>query len=1117
VSPPPESKRGTREGTRPRAHCKVQIITQNANGCKEIVAADGTRTNEKFETIAQQMRRDETDAWMIQETWLTGNSRVEIQGTTFFHHGLEEKTCNRGRGGVAIAIRGKAMTAWVEAGMPEPIMPGDIGDGCTRIMGIDLDFQEHKRVRKVTMFNVYAPNAESKTDEEIQSFYDKLEDIVQASRVRGREIIMGGDFNACIGRRKEGDEEEKRTVGPFGNEKRNSCGEKVISMAIQTKLKVTTSFFRHHHYSTFKGNRRHDKSRQLDYFLTEGTLSTKIIDAKRCDHKTGCRSDHLPVKLTMRFGYEHNHRTKKRAEKETTEWKKLDDPECEKRYQEKLDGLLQSIANRKEMSSEKLSEAIIKAGKATCSAKVSARKGWFEMSEHKLLPAIEKRNLAMARNMNKQTERTKEELREAWRETRKRKKEAIRHWTKETAKDISRKVMSMNPKLAWKRVRELEAGLTGHHKCPKTTRFKNTEGNEASNDCEEADNASEHFKKVYNRSDAPVDFSVLQDIEQRQTLIELDDEPTVLEIVQAIKVMRSDAAPGKSGVIGKCLKHCSGEAITAIHEVITAYWRDEQVNPQWQIASLSIIYKGKGDQKNLNNHRGVALQDLMSRLLSSILSRRLLDGPIALYGTQAQFGSQTGVGCRDAIFTIRSMLQLRRYHNLPTWTLYVDLVKAFDTANHQLLFKLLQKFGVPEHMTGVIERLYKDAEIEIKIGKENRTIPYSVGVKQGDNMAPVLFLFLMQALSETLEREWKENNIAIPEFKHFPKSGKGRLLGQDWRAKGMTFQMYYLLYVDDGAFNFENKEDMIKASKLIRDTMKRFGLIMHIGENGGKSKTEAMYYPPTLEEASKMKNETPGEDEATFTVDEGYITFTRKFKYLGSVITQDLKDNDDISRRINQANAQVRGLTNIWMSKDITTEFKKLLYIQLPLNTALWGAESWTLTADNERKLETFHHKSIRRILNINMFEVEAGKITNTKLRTAFGKIRNISEFIHERQLNWLGHLLHLPDSRQTKKLVNAWVANPRRGKGQPQHLLRHSFRKALIAAGEIGEEDKKAAFKDWRTDIQSVTLEEWRAQSKKRLRQGMLLKERHLERQRTQTRIQATLAQRAEVLTTGN
>jgi hypothetical protein len=154
------------------------------------------------------------------------------------------------------------------------------------------------------------------------------------------------------------------------------------------------------------------------------------------------------------------------------------------------------------------------------------------------------------------------------------------------------------------------------------------------------------------------------------------------------------------------------------------------------------------------------------RLLSFIPSKRLLDGPIALCGTQGQFGSQTGAGCRDAIFTIRLMLQLFPCHNLlPTWTLRVDPAKAFDTVNHQLHFKLLMKFGVPEHMTGAIERLCKDAE-EKKTARENRTIPCSsAGVKQGDNMAPVLFLFLMQALSETLEKEWNENKIAIPEFK----------------------------------------------------------------------------------------------------------------------------------------------------------------------------------------------------------------------------------------------------------------------------------------------------------------------------------------------------------------
>ena len=118
----------------------------------------------------------------------------------------------------------------------------------------------------------------------------------------------------------------------------------------------------------------------------------------------------------------------------------------------------------------------------------------------------------------------------------------------------------------------------------------------------------------------------------------------------------------------------------------------------------------------------------MARLMSAIISKRLLDTPIVKYGIQAQFGSQPLVGCRDAIFTLRSMLELRRYHNLPTWALYVDLVKAFDIGNHELLFKLLTKYGVPDHLVNVVQRLYHDTtEIKLKVGREERTIPYSIG------------------------------------------------------------------------------------------------------------------------------------------------------------------------------------------------------------------------------------------------------------------------------------------------------------------------------------------------------------------------------------------------------
>ena len=45
--------------------------------------------------------------------------------------------------------------------------------------------------------------------------------------------------------------------------------------------------------------------------------------------------------------------------------------------------------------------------------------------------------------------------------------------------------------------------------------------------------------------------------------------------------------------------------------------------------------------------------------------------------------------------------------------------------------------------------------------KEIVEIPQSVGVRQGDNMAPVLFLFLMTAFAETLEIVWRQQEIHI--------------------------------------------------------------------------------------------------------------------------------------------------------------------------------------------------------------------------------------------------------------------------------------------------------------------------------------------------------------------
>jgi len=82
-----------------------------------------------------------------------------------------------------------------------------------------------------------------------------------------------------------------------------------------------------------------------------------------------------------------------------------------------------------------------------------------------------------------------------------------------------------------------------------------------------------------------------------------------------------------------------------------------------------------------------------------------------------QFGSQSG----DANYVLRTLLQLRKTHDKDTHVLFVDLIKAFDTANHELLFKLLVQCGAPKSLVNVIERLHHDFSLKFALAMFQRS------------------------------------------------------------------------------------------------------------------------------------------------------------------------------------------------------------------------------------------------------------------------------------------------------------------------------------------------------------------------------------------------------------
>ncbi len=129
------------------------------------------------------------------------------------------------------------------------------------------------------------------------------------------------------------------------------------------------------------------------------------------------------------------------------------------------------------------------------------------------------------------------------------------------------------------------------------------------------------------------------------------------------------------------------------------------------------------------------------------------------HGTRFQFGGTPELGCQDGLFVLKTLLTMRKNHNLLSYVAFVDLVKAYDTANHKLLLTLLKKYGAPPCFLSAVKQMYQNLVVVLKIEKKVQELPQSVCVRQDNNMSPVLFLFLMSAFVETLEVEWKNAGI----------------------------------------------------------------------------------------------------------------------------------------------------------------------------------------------------------------------------------------------------------------------------------------------------------------------------------------------------------------------
>ena len=339
----------------------------------------------------------------------------------------------------------------------------------------------------------------------------------------------------------------------------------------------------------------------------------------------------------------------------------------------------------------------------------------------------------------------------------------------------------------------------------KQVNLRKADGSICSTPEENASTFLSHFQQLYQR--APTcDDSVIDLLPDSVCHVNADLPPTDAEIKAAIQKL-NNTAPGVSGILSTLWKSLAtnDDSFELIRLVVLEFYETETPPMEWNIGLLAILPK-KGDLKDTNNYRGIMLLETCYKIVANILHARLL--PIAeQIDNETQCGFRPERSCADAIFTVKLAMKKRKEHNMETWILFLDFVKAFDRVPRHLLWHVLKKFGVPPKLIRLLTSLHDSVHVNFETSGITKSFRNSIGVKQGDTLGPLLFTFYIAAIFNS----WRETTTTSPCI--FKTSQDFQLTGRNHKNQGELFLIRDSEYADDAAAIFCNRSDLSDAAK----------------------------------------------------------------------------------------------------------------------------------------------------------------------------------------------------------------------------------------------------------------------------------------------------------------
>ena len=564
----------------------------------------------------------------------------------------------------------------------------------------------------------------------------------------------------------------------------------------------------------------------------------------------------------------------------------------------------------------------------------------------------ERRELKKTKNLNPEA---REQYNAKNRNIRRQMRQAKENWISEQCANIESGMKRGNIKVAFDTLK-----LLTRSQQPRTSVVENKGGLLLTEETAVLKRWTEYCQDLYNYQLKP-DTNILSN--SAYTNREQGDAPILQEEVEkAVHALKCGKSPGVDNIPAELLKYGGPELIKTLTSICQRIWETKQWPKDWS-QSLIIPLPKKGNLRLCQNYRTISLISHPSKVMLWVLLNRL-KGKAEEILAEEQAGFRPKRSTTEQIFNIRLLNENHLQHQHDLHHNFIDFKKAFDRVWHDGLWQVMRNFNIDGHLIQVIESLYKDSSSAVLINNNiGDFFKTTVGVRQGCLLSPVLFnIYLENIMQETLHG----HNTSI-------------IIGGQ--------PLCNLRFADDIDLMGGNEEELQDLTSRLEKAAGAYGMEV------------------SSEKSKILVNSHKQLPKTNITMNGQILEEVENFKYLGSTLSKDGSSTKEIKIRLGLATSAMTRLNNIWKSNSISLPTKLQLYKSLVLSILLYGCESWTLTADTERRIEAFENKSYRRLLRISYKDHKTNAYVKEQITNSTGEQEPLLATIKRRKLAWFGHI----------------------------------------------------------------------------------------------------------------